>query len=194
MSRLITIIGEMAQPLYRGLVGRHCFNLTRLSAVKAWIALCLGTMLVSSPASASASEFRSAAAVTMSARIKITVVIPPIVQILDNKHPVELTFTGEKASRTSAVQHVVLISNLRNGICVELRLAQTQVGGWQIRLSGNASVRVEEMGDGYRLCTSSPGRYELALEHEFVLKDASPLMARADTALSWPVYVSLATP
>lgn len=194
MPRLIaSLLDELAQALFNGLFAGPCFNLQRFLAVKTWMALCLVTMLVSSPADA-ANESFSAASVSMSARIKITVVIPPVVQILENKHPVTLTFAGEKASRSSAVQHVVLISNLRNGICVELRLAQPQVSAWQMHLSGNANVLVEEAGDGYRLCVRRPGRYEMTLEHEFMLKDAAVLMARADTALDWPVYLNLATP
>lgn len=193
MSRLIAhLFGESAQAVSYGLFAGRFFHLKLFLAFKAWMALCLTAMLVSSPSEA-ANESFSAASVSMSARIKITVVIPPVVQILENKHPITLTFAGDKTSHSSAVQRVVLISNLRNGICMELRLAQNQVSAWQMRLSGNANVLVEEMGDAYRLCIRRPGRYEMALEHEFMLKDANPL-ARADTALDWPVYLSLATP
>lgn len=192
MSRLLAhLLGELAQAR-RLFAGQGC-NIKHGLAVKAWLALCVAALLVPLPADA-ASESFSATSISTSARLKITVVIHPVVQILENSHPVSLTFAGEKASRTSAVQHVVLISNLRHGICMELHLAQTLVSAWHMRLRGHASVLVEELGDGYRLCVRHPGRHEMALEHEFMLKDASPQRARADTALDWPVYLSLATP
>lgn len=194
MPRLIVyLFVELVRTLFYGRLAKHGLGLRHLFTLNTWMALCLGTLLFSSMANAATESF-SAAPVSMSARIKITVVIPPVVQILENRHPVSLTFAGEKAARSSAVQRVVLISNLRNGICVELRLAQPQVSGWQMQLSGNANVLVEAAGDGYRLCVRRPGRYEMTLEHEFMLKDATVLMARADTALDWPVYLNLATP
>lgn len=166
-----------------------------LEGFKSWLVLCLGAVMLIPAAPALAIEMLSATPGTTNATVNISIVIPSILQILENTHPQALSFAAAKASRTSAVQRVVLLSTLRGGFCMDLRVEQAQVSQWQMKLSGNPNVRMEEVAGGYRLCTRRPGRYELALEHEFLRRDSATLLAQADTsAMGWPVNVSLATP
>ena len=51
--------------------------------------------------------------------------------------------------------------------------------------------------DSYRLRLGRAGRYELALQHEFGLKQANPAEARNQPellSLAWPVNVSMVSP
>ena len=47
---------------------------------------------------------------------------------------------------------------------------------------------------GYRVCALRPGRFELALQHAFSLKDRKAGADAHAPNLSWPVSVSLVTP
>ena len=54
---------------------------------------------------------------------------------------------------------------------MDLRLTQQQLTDWQLSVSGSAGTRIEPSEGGYRLCVGRAGRYEVALQHDFSLKD-----------------------
>ena len=90
------------------------------------------------------------------------------------------------------LQRLVLVSTLGKGFCMDLRLTQQQLTDWQLRVSGSAGTRIEPSEGGYRLCVGRAGRYEVALQHDFSLKDGA--RQGLAPALDWPVNVSLASP
>ena len=120
------------------------------------------------------------------AAIDFRIVIPAILRILEDSHPQSLNPTGVASSDVSALQKIVLVSTLRRGFCMDLRLDPSQFTNWRLSVSGNGQPWVEPSGGGYRLCTARPGRYNLSLQHDFVV--VNPAEA------GWPVQVSLTTP
>jgi hypothetical protein len=141
------------------------------------------------------------------------VVIPAILRLLENDHPTELQPLAEQAAPISALQRVVLVSTLRSGFCMDLRLnalkaGQAQVADWQVQLaalSGAAAAsgaRVDAFEGGWRVCTRRAGRFELALRHAFSMQQrpaSSGVNLAGDTtartaSLGWPVALSLSTP
>ena len=152
-----------------------------------------------------------------SGAVDFAIVIPAILRLLENDHPAELLTLAEPASPVSALQRVVLVSTLRSGFCMDLRLnpvqvGQTPVADWQVSLaalSGAAAAsgaRVEAFDGGWRVCTRRAGRFELALQHAFSLQPSAQASRQAlagnppgsvsgeATALNWPVALSLSTP
>ena len=161
-------------------------------AVVMWGLIVLAVLLQSPFVQASESappQGRSA-----SAAIDLKVVIPLMLKILENSHPQTLVFPGASRTRSSVSQKIVLLSTLRSGFCMDLRLAAVEVATWQLHANGHPGVRIEASDGGYRVCTHRPGRYEVVFEHDFLLKAPLTTVAAVDTVLSWPVHVSLATP
>ena len=83
-----------------------------------------------------------------------------------------------------------MLSTLRKGFCLNLRLTSREVAHWKLQLSGGPDARMEATAEGYRLCFLQAGRHALALSHSFVMRGqpASP------DPVDWPVYLSLAAP
>jgi hypothetical protein len=150
------------------------------------------TIALCSPASALTREALSTDSHPASTAISFAIVIPAVLRILENSHPLSLPVADTPDAHISVSQRLVLLSTLGKGFCMELQLSQPQLTDWQLRVSGSAGVRIEPSAGGYRLCVGRAGRYELALQHDFTLKER----ARANPAavLDWPVQVSLASP
>jgi hypothetical protein len=120
-----------------------------------------------------------------SAALDFRIIIPPVMRVLENSHPTELM--PDAAGALSGQQRLVVVSNMKRGFCVSLRMAEPQRAGWRLQQASAASgVNLEPVQDGYRLCASKPGRYTLQLQHEFV---ANPLLS----AQRWPVQTDLST-
>jgi hypothetical protein len=119
-----------------------------------------------------------------SASVDIRIVIPAVMQVIENQHPVQLGAAVE--GRWSAQQKLVVHSTMKRGFCVSLRLAEPQVGGWQLDTAQVGGTTLTAVADGYRLCTSRPGRHTLLLQHAFA---SGPLTAQTQdrSSLSWPV-------
>jgi hypothetical protein len=118
-----------------------------------------------------------------SAALDFRIIIPPVMQVLENSHPGELQ--ADASGVLSAQQRLVVVSNMKRGFCVSLRMAEPQLAGWRLQHSSlEAGVRLEPAADGYRLCTSRPGRYTLQLQHEFGHTDLK-------TAQRWPLQTDL---
>lgn len=154
----------------------------------AFIALCPALWAYSS---ASAHEALSVNESKAGALLDFSIIIPVVLRILENNHPPSLP-VADATSRISATQRMVLMSTLRKGFCMNLQLTRAQVGEWQLRVSGSAGTRIEPSEGGYRVCTSHAGRYDLALQHDFKLRDGA--RENSALALDWPVNVSLASP
>lgn len=120
-----------------------------------------------------------------SAALDFRIIIPPVMRVLENSHPSELQ--ADPSGALGGQQRLVVVSNMKRGFCVSLRMTEPQRTGWRVQhTSGEAGVRLAPAADGYRLCTSKPGRYTLQLRHEF---DTAALQA----AQGWPVQTDLVT-
>lgn len=143
-------------------------------------------------ASAPAHEMLGADGRPVSAMLNLSIIIPAVLRIIENRHPPSLPATDAQTLRISARQHMVLVSTLRKGFCMDLGLTHPLVVNWQVQVSGNASTWIESSMGGYRLCGGHAGRYDLSLQHEFGLKEVS--RDSLTPAIDWPVSVSLAAP
>jgi hypothetical protein len=152
----------------------------------------LACLLIASTGANAGSAFAVQGGST-SAQVDIRVVIPEVLRVLEDSHPAMLPAqdgrsSGDEAS--SALQRVVMLSTLRKGFCLNLRIDEQKVAQWKLQLSGSANARMEATADGYRLCVMHAGRYELALSHHFVMG----VQHVRQSPVNWPVYLSLAAP
>ncbi len=167
----------------------------RARKLMALFALCTCTLCAST--AAWANSVTGTDGKPVSAALNFTIIIPAVLRMMENTHPASLPIPESSTTQIAALQRIVVLSTLRRGFCMDLRLNQAQVANWQLQVSGSKSSWVEAVVGGYRLCIARAGRYELALQHEFGLKQVSPTeVSRQPTllALNWPVNVSMVTP
>ena len=119
-----------------------------------------------------------------SAALDFRIIIPPVMRVLENSHPSELM--PDAAGALSGQQRLVVVSNMKRGFCVSLRMAEPQRAGWQLSTASDQNVTLIPVADGYRLCAAAPGHYTLLLDHRFV----SP---GDQLARRWPVQTDLTT-
>ena len=155
-------------------------RLPRLPALAASLAL-----LLAPAASRGEARFTSAEPAA-SAALDFRIVIPPVMRVLENSHPQQLSALD--TGGFGASQRLVVLSNMKHGFCVTLRLAQPGVDQWQLDATPEPGVTVQPAGDGWRLCSARPGRYTLVLQHHFGASAAAPT-----TGLSWPVQTDITT-
>jgi hypothetical protein len=118
-----------------------------------------------------------------SAALDFRIIIPPMMQVLENSHPRQLdTFADGEAS---AVQRLVVVSNMKRGFCVSLRRAIDQPGTWKVQTAPQNGIQLSPVANGYRLCGTRPGRYTVLLEHRFGPSESSA------SALHWPVQTDI---
>ena len=127
-------------------------------------------------------------AASSSAALDFRVIIPQILRILENTHPVALSPPDRQTSRISALQRLVLVSTMPRGFCMDLQMAGQQLSDWQLQISTGAGAWLQRAAGGYRLCTAKAGRYDVALQHDFSAVDSTEQLR------GWPVLVSLNTP
>ncbi|HEX5739598.1 MAG TPA: hypothetical protein VFY22_13900 [Hydrogenophaga sp.] len=118
-----------------------------------------------------------------SASVDIRIVVPPVMQVLENSHPSQLGVSVD--GQWNAQQKLVVMSTMKRGFCVTLRLA-TPLDGWELQTQQVGGTTLSAVADGYRLCTARAGRYTLLLQHAFA---AAP--PQAGNALHWPVRTDL---
>lgn len=118
-----------------------------------------------------------------SATLNLRIVIPPVMRVLENSHPQQID--PEADGSLSAQQRLVVMSNMKRGFCVTLRLADPALDDWQLTTAPQSGVQLSPVADGYRLCSNRPGRYTLLLQHQFGSSPAS------SNALNWPVQTDL---
>ena len=117
------------------------------------------------------------------AALDFRIVIPPIMRVLENSHPQQLAAGGD--GTLGAEQRLVVLSNMKRGFCVQLRLGPPGLDGWQLDVTPEPGVTQQTTADGYRLCGTRPGRYTLVLQHRFGAATA-PLAGTA-----WPVQTDI---
>jgi hypothetical protein len=116
-----------------------------------------------------------------SARLTLRVVIPPMVRLQEDAHPAEL-------ASDVAQQKLVIQTNLRQGFCAALRLANDARTGWTLRVAAGDEVWLQPSAEGYRLCTKGPGLHTVHLEHRFDTPATPDGVPRA-----WPVRTEIAS-
>lgn len=117
------------------------------------------------------------------AALDIRIIIPPVMQLLENSHPLQLdSLTNGKVS---AQQRLVVLSNMRGGFCVSLRRAAPQLGSWELQTTPQNGIQLSPAADGYTLCGTRPGRYTVLLQHHFGTSDSTA------NALRWPVQTDI---
>lgn len=119
-----------------------------------------------------------------SATLNFRIVIPPVMRVMENSHPLQLD--ADAGGALSAEQRLVVLSNMKRGFCVSLRLAAPGVDRWQLSTAPDNGMNLSPVGDGYRLCSTRPGRYTLVLQHRFDV--AAP--GQPD-GLHWPVQTEI---
>lgn len=132
--------------------------------------------LLLAPAPGAAEAMLAAAGGSASASLNFRIVIPPVMQVMENSHPSQIG--GDQPVE----QRLVVLSNLRHGFCASLRLSDPAVMGWRLQTHPGSGVTVQPLADGYRLCASGPGRYTLRLQHDF---------SAQQQATAWPVQTEL---
>lgn len=119
-----------------------------------------------------------------SASLRISITVPAVMRVLENSHPSQLTpIVG---GDWSAEQRLVVLSNMKGGFCVTLRMNTTDVEAWRLQTEQTGGITLSPVSDGYRLCTPRPGRYTLLLQHEFEASSNSNMQS-----LRWPVQTEL---
>jgi hypothetical protein len=150
--------------------------------------LLIGAIALVCPAPSQAEARFAGASGAASASINLRIAIPPVMRVLENSHPAQLRPSGD-GSALSGEQRIVVVSNMRHGFCVALRQSDPQLSGWQLQTSAQeGGATLTPIADGYRLCTSRPGRYTLNLQHAFALPSFS---GADDAALGWPVTTEI---
>lgn len=120
-----------------------------------------------------------------SATVRIRVVIPPVVRVLQDRHPSLLD--AAPADRLRAEQQLVVSTNLRQGFCLDLHNHLSPDTGWDLKSVGGDAVVITAQDGGYRLCGHRQGVYTLVLQHEF-----QPVRSLENgRALAWPVRTEL---
>lgn len=119
-----------------------------------------------------------------SAGLDFRIIIPPIMRVLENSHPTQLH--AEAGGDWSAQQRLVVVSNMKRGFCVTLRMNHPQVGAWRVSAAQTDGVQLTPVNEGHRLCAPRAGHYTLLLDHEF-----DPAQTAAGGALRWPVQTDI---
>ncbi len=118
-----------------------------------------------------------------SASVDIRIIVPPIMRVLENSHPVQLEPLVD--GDWSAEQRLVVLSTMKRGFCITLRVNTPDVDAWRLKTEQTGGITLSPVSDGYRLCTPRAGRYTLLLQHDF---EASRNISRS---LSWPVQTDI---
>ncbi len=118
-----------------------------------------------------------------SASIDIRIVVPPIMRVLENSHPTQMD--PMLGGDWSAEQRLVVLSTMKRGFCVTLRMNTPEVDAWHLKTEQTGGITLTPVNDGYRLCTPRAGRYTLLLQHDF------EAAGNATESLRWPVQTDI---
>jgi len=121
------------------------------------------------------------------ASLDFRIIIPPIMRVLENSHP--LSLDAEASGDWSAQQRLVVVSNMKRGFCVTLRMSTPEVDDWRLKTAQHDNVTLTQVNDGYRLCAPRAGRYTLLLDHEFAAQKTGT--GTTGGALRWPVQTDI---
>lgn len=120
------------------------------------------------------------------ASLDFRIIVPPIMRLLENSHPTQVD-AGANGD-WNAQQRLVILSNMKRGFCVTLRVNSPDVDAWRLNTEQSGGITLSPVSDGYRVCTPRAGRYTLLLEHEFDASSNSRMQS-----LRWPVQTDLTT-
>lgn len=149
-------------------------------------ALVVSLGLVLAPAASQGEAQLATSAPAASGALDFRVIVPPVMRVLENSHPPLLT-SGADGS-LGGQQRLVVLSNMKRGFCVTLRLTAPGVERWQVNAQPEPGVTLEAAGDAYRLCSARPGRHTLLLQHHFGPAANAPVTGQA-----WPVQTDFTT-
>ncbi len=155
-------------------------------SLRSLTAVATSLALVLAPVAAVAESRFAGNEPTASAALDFRIIIPAVMRVIENDHPMQLAPDADGA--VSAQQRLTVLSNMKHGFCVSLRVAAPVAGGWRLDAAPEPGVRLEPAGDGYRLCSARPGRYQLVLQHRFSVA-GSP--ADPTSGLAWPVQTDI---
>jgi len=118
-----------------------------------------------------------------SASVDIRIIVPPIMRVLENSHPMQLgpVIGGD----WSAEQRLVVLSTMKRGFCITLRMNTPEVDTWRLKTEQTGGITLSPVNDGYRLCTARAGRYTLLLQHDFEAAE------NVTESLRWPVQTDI---
>ncbi|MES2842274.1 MAG: hypothetical protein V4794_18510 [Pseudomonadota bacterium] len=119
------------------------------------------------------------------ASLDFRIIIPPIMRVLENSHPTQMDPLA--GGDWSAEQRLVIVSNMKRGFCVTLRMSSPEVDAWRLQTEQSGGITLSPVNDGYRLCTPRAGRYTLLLQHDFeAARNTLPT-----ASLRWPVQTDI---
>ncbi|WP_127805689.1 hypothetical protein [Hydrogenophaga sp. NH-16] len=149
-------------------------------------ALAVGLGLVLAPAASQGEAQLTTLAPATSGALDFRIVVPPVMRVLENSHPSQLTSGAD--GLLSGQQRLVVLSNMKRGFCVTLRLRSPDVDQWQVRAAPESGVTLQAAGQAYRLCSDRPGRYTMVLQHQF-----GPSAHVPGAGQDWPVQTDITT-
>lgn len=120
------------------------------------------------------------------ASLDFRIIVPPIMRVLENSHPTQVDASAN--GDWNAQQRLVVLSNMKRGFCVTLRMNTPDVNAWRLNTEQSGGITLSPVSDGYRLCTPRAGRYTLLLQHRFEASSNSSMQS-----LRWPVQTDLTT-
>ncbi len=145
---------------------------------------CLAAVLLTGglliPVSSQAEAGWAPAGRSASASLDIRIVIPPVLQVLENAPSPQLQPDG--AGAWLGQQRLVVVSNLKRGFCAHLRAPDGRAEGWTLDLPAGSGVLAERAADGWRLCSQRAGRHQLDVQHRFQASGSVP---------AWPVATDI---
>lgn len=145
-----------------------------------WLVASLLTGGLLIPVFGHAEAVRAAAGGSASASLNFKVIIPPVLQVVENAPSARLQADG--AGTWLGQQRLVVMSNLKQGFCAHLRAPAGSAGGWTLELPAGSGVQAERTADGWRLCSQRAGRHQLELQHRFQTLGSVP---------AWPVATDI---
>lgn len=165
------------------------------SRAQAALAALLALALPMAPAAAESAL--SDVAPSVGAALNFRVIIPPVVRVAENDHPVVLLAAAQGEPTREATQRLVFTTNLRRGVCMDLQMADAAVARWNVQTDASAGATLSPAFGGYRLCVARPGEHAVTLHHVFTMHHdtavRAPRAAAADApAHPWPVHLQLA--
>ena len=145
----------------------------------------LSALLVATAGLLAAGAAQAEPVTTSGSHLDFRIHVPAVARLETNQHPLQLVADDRDLGMHRAEQNLVVFSNLKRGLCMQLRLALPQVSGWQVQLADPASASLTALGsDSYRLCTQRIGRTSIALVHRFAATGQVQPMP-------WPVQTDL---
>jgi len=99
------------------------------------------------PPSTSSSESVLVSLEKSSTELELRIIIPQFIRVLENSHPVVLDADAD--GDWSAQQRLVVVSNMKRGFCVTLRMSAPEVDAWRLHTPQSGGITLDAMHDGW---------------------------------------------